>query len=350
MLATKILSVAIAIIATFTINTDAKLFRTTDNLNIREQPTLKAKVLRVAPKGSNVDITCQTTGDTVDGKNIWDKLADGSYCFNAYVDHAVGLPRCDNSPANSFRTNANLNIREQPSLKAKVIRVAPKGSNLNIICQTTGDTVDGKNTWDKLADGTYCFDAYVDGAVGLPRCDNPPPSNSHPAPANPPPAPANPPPSSANNGKINDDGLNIIKNAEGFRDNFYPDSSGKLIKTIGYGHNCDADPNKCKDIHPPITRAQGEAILKNDLVPKEDCVKKLTTANINSNQFSALVSFTFNLGCGAYQKSSLLQKLNAGDIKGAANEFLLYNHNSKGKVLNGLTTRRKAERDLFCKS
>ncbi|CAG8747711.1 8776_t:CDS:1, partial [Racocetra fulgida] len=62
-------------------------------------------------------------------------------------------------------TNANLNIREQPSLNAKILRVAPKGSNVDVICQTTGDTVDGKNIWDKLEDGTFCFDAYVDGAA-----------------------------------------------------------------------------------------------------------------------------------------------------------------------------------------
>ncbi|RIB25612.1 Glycoside Hydrolase Family 24 protein, partial [Gigaspora rosea] len=189
-------------------------------------------------------------------------------------------------------------------------RVAPKGSNVDIVCQTTGDPVAGKNIWDKLADGSFCFDAFVDGAIGLSRCDSPPSSN---------PPPTNPPPASANNGKINDEGLNLVKEFEGFNANFKGDLGGH--STIGYGHNCDADPNKCKDIHPPITRAQGEVILRNDLIPKENCVKKLTTANIDSNKFSALVSFAFNLGCGAYEKSSLRQKLNAGDIKGAANEF-----------------------------
>ncbi|CAG8769687.1 14246_t:CDS:1, partial [Racocetra fulgida] len=92
-----------------------------------------------------------------------------------------------------------------------------------------------------------------------------------------------------------------------------------------------------------------EALLKNDVISKEDCVKRLTTANINSNQFSALVCFTFNLGCGAYEDSSIRKKLNAGDIKGAANDFALFNKAGK-TVLKGLVRRRKAERDLFCKS
>ncbi|CAG8559798.1 9967_t:CDS:2 [Dentiscutata heterogama] len=218
-----------------------------------------------------------------------------------------------NADAKLFRTNAELNIREQPSTNAKIIRVAPKGSNVNVICQTTGDTVNGKNTWDKLADGSYCFDGYVN----------------------------------ANNGKINDDGLNIIKEFEGFKPNFYNDPAG--IRSIGYGHNCKADPNKCNNIHPPITTAQGEDLLRSDVAPKEDCVKKLTPANIDSNKFSALVSFAYNLGCPYLGSSSLLKKLNAGDIKGAANEFALYNKGG-GRVLPGLVRRRKAERDLFCKS
>ncbi|CAG8547658.1 1245_t:CDS:2 [Gigaspora rosea] len=227
-----------------------------------------------------------------------------------------------NADAKLFRTNDDVNIREQPSLNAKVLRVAPKGSNVDIVCQTTGDPVAGKNIWDKLADGSFCFDAFVDGAIGLSR---------------------------SNNGKINDEGLNLVKEFEGFNANFKGDMPGGGHSTIGYGHNCDADPNKCKDIHPPITRAQGEVILRNDLIPKENCVKKLTTANIDSNKFSALVSFAFNLGCGAYEKSSLRQKLNAGDIKGAANEFALFNKVGHTPV-TGLTRRRKAERDLFCKS
>ncbi|CAG8491334.1 20992_t:CDS:2 [Gigaspora margarita] len=220
-----------------------------------------------------------------------------------------------NAEAKLFRTNDDLKIREQPSLNAKVLRVAPKGSNVDIVCQTIGDPVDGKNIWDKLADGSFCFDAFVD----------------------------------ANNGKINDEGLNLVKGFEGFNNVFKGDMPGGGHRTIGFGHNCDADPNKCKDIHPPITRAQGEVILRNDIIPKENCVKKLTTANIDSNKFSALVSFAFNLGCGAYEKSSLRQKLNAGDIKGAANEFALFNKVGQTPV-KGLTRRRKAERDLFCKS
>ncbi|RIB03217.1 Glycoside Hydrolase Family 24 protein [Gigaspora rosea] len=149
--------------------------------------------------------------------------------------------------------------------------------------------------------------------------------------------------------KINNDGLKFIKEQEGFEPNFYTDSAGK--KTIGYGHNCDAnaDPQKCKQIRAPISREQGEVILKRDLVEKEACVTELTKIKINPDQFSALVSFAYNLGCPYYKSTSLLKKLNSGDIKGAANEFRLYNK-SGGKITNGLVKRREAERVLFCKN
>jgi lysozyme len=123
----------------------------------------------------------------------------------------------------------------------------------------------------------------------------------------------------------------------------------KGIKTIGYGHACHVDSSKCANIKAPITRAQGEALLMKDLVRFEDCVDRLTTYNLNSNQFSALVSFSFNLGCGNYGKSTLRQKLNAGDTKGAAKEFGRWVYGG-GQKLPGLVRRRAAEMALFCKS
>ena len=69
-------------------------------------------------------------------------------------------------------------------------------------------------------------------------------------------------------------------------------------------------------------------------------------APLNQNQFDALVSWTFNLGPGNLRSSTLLKRLNAGDYRGAADEFLKWNK-ADGKVLPGLTKRREAERALF---
>ncbi|CAG8590869.1 15895_t:CDS:2, partial [Dentiscutata heterogama] len=141
---------------------------------------------------------------------------------------------------------------------------------------------------------------------------------------------------------INNDGLNLIKQFESFSPTFYLDPSN--IKTIGYGHNCYYDPQKCNQIHPPITVAEGEKLLNEDLITPENAVNNLVKINLNSNQFSALVSLTFNIGYGNFDKSDLLIKLNAGDTKGASAEFGKWAHDNSGNVLQGLVKRREAER------
>lgn len=73
----------------------------------------------------------------------------------------------------------------------------------------------------------------------------------------------------------------------------------------------------------------------------------VTYGSLNENQFSALTSFAFNLGCGGLKSSSLLRKLNGGDVAGASHEFGLF-VNAGGKRLQGLVRRREAERNLFC--
>lgn len=78
----------------------------------------------------------------------------------------------------------------------------------------------------------------------------------------------------------------------------------------------------------------------------EKGVSDLVKVPLNQNQFDALVSFAFNLGLGNLKSSTLLKKLNASDYIGASKEFERWNR-AGGKVLNGLTRRRIAERDLF---
>ena len=75
-------------------------------------------------------------------------------------------------------------------------------------------------------------------------------------------------------------------------------------------------------------------------------VKKFLMVNLDNNQFSALVSFTYNCGLGNQKKSSLLSKVNTNEFVGAAEEFGKW-VKSKGKELSGLVYRRAAERELF---
>lgn len=95
-----------------------------------------------------------------------------------------------------------------------------------------------------------------------------------------------------------------------------------------------------------ITETQAEQYLAEDLSLFESAVERLVTVPLTQSQFDALVSFTYNVGQGNLQNSTLLRKLNSSDYPGAANEFPRWNRGG-GKVLPGLTRRREAERELF---
>lgn len=138
--------------------------------------------------------------------------------------------------------------------------------------------------------------------------------------------------------RTNANGLRLIKSFEGLRLNAYQDAVG--VWTIGYGTTRNVRPGQT------ITKAQAENFVKEDLVRFEKAVNDSVQVRINDNQFSALVSFAYNVGSGALRSSTLLKKLNRNDINGAGDEFLRWNK-AGGRVLAGLTRRRRAERALF---
>ena len=141
-------------------------------------------------------------------------------------------------------------------------------------------------------------------------------------------------------------GIELIKSFEGCYLKAYKCPAG--VWTIGWG---TTEPINGVKPHEgmSITQQQADDLLVKNLKSYENSVNKYVTyTNLNQNQFDALVSFTYNCGAGALQKSDLLKKLNKGDIQGAADELLRWNK-ANGKVLNGLTRRREAERKLFLK-
>jgi GH24 family phage-related lysozyme (muramidase) len=147
--------------------------------------------------------------------------------------------------------------------------------------------------------------------------------------------------------KTNELGLDLIKSFEGMRLVPYKDSVG--IPTIGIGATFYQDGRKVSMTDKPMTEAQVTDLLRFHIQKFEQGVLGLVKVPLNSNQFSALVSFSFNVGTGNLQTSTLLKKLNALDYTGAADEFLKW-AKAKGQELPGLVRRRKAERDLFLKS
>lgn len=138
--------------------------------------------------------------------------------------------------------------------------------------------------------------------------------------------------------KINNKGLELIKKYEGCRLLAYKCPAG--VWTIGYGHTADVKSGMA------ITKYDAERLLLQDLKRFEEGVEALVKVPLTSNQFSALVSFAFNCGLSALRSSTLLKKLNVGDLNGAAREILRWDKVNK-KPVEGLTKRRKEEQKLF---
>lgn len=142
--------------------------------------------------------------------------------------------------------------------------------------------------------------------------------------------------------KTSNEGIELIKKFEGFKAQKYICAGG--FKTIGYGHKLLPLEN-----YERISLESAEELLLKDLIKFERAVIKYIEVEINNNQFDALVSFTFNLGPAALQRSSLRQKVNRKSFNEATIEFLRWVYVGT-KRLNGLYQRRLAESILFSKN
>ena len=144
---------------------------------------------------------------------------------------------------------------------------------------------------------------------------------------------------------INERGIKIVKSFEGLALRFYV-CDGAVI-SVGYGATRGWDGRPFNMDMEPITEAEADAFLVRDLESAEGWVRRLIKTPLSENQFSALVSFTFNVGgAGALQRSTLRMKLNRGEYQGAADEFPKWKFANK-RILAGLVRRRAAERALF---
>ena len=94
------------------------------------------------------------------------------------------------------------------------------------------------------------------------------------------------------------------------------------------------------------THEQADNRLAADIAKFAKGVHRVVKVKLEPHQAGALYSFAYNIGLGAFEKSTLLRLLNAGDYKGAAAQFDRWNK-AKGKVLNGLVRRRAHERSVF---
>lgn len=147
--------------------------------------------------------------------------------------------------------------------------------------------------------------------------------------------------------RLSEAGLSILRDFEGFSERAYPDpgSSNGLPVTIGYGSTRDEDGRPFR-LGDTITRERADELLRREVAETERQVAAYVSVPITQPQFDALCSFAYNVGVGAFGKSTLLKRLNAGDYAGAAEQFGAW-INAGGRPMEGLRRRRRAERALF---
>lgn len=143
---------------------------------------------------------------------------------------------------------------------------------------------------------------------------------------------------------INKAGLALVKEFEGFRAEAYLDPVG--IVTIGYGTTAAAGVGISPELGMTITEAEAEAYLAKTLEKFGRNIRSMITVEPNENEFAAMLSLAYNIGPGAFAKSSVLRFFNTGDKARAADAFRLW-VKAGGKTLAGLKRRREAERALF---
>ncbi|ENU40355.1 lysozyme [Acinetobacter johnsonii] len=138
-------------------------------------------------------------------------------------------------------------------------------------------------------------------------------------------------------------GVDLICGFEGKRLAAYDDGVG--VWTIGFGTT--VYPNGIKVMKgDTCTEAQAKTYMAHDLKKFEATVNKAVTVQLNQNQFDALLSLAYNIGASAFSQSTLVKKLNANDIRGAADQFDVW-VNAGGKRMQGLVNRRAKEKALF---
>ena len=148
-------------------------------------------------------------------------------------------------------------------------------------------------------------------------------------------------------------GLELLKKWEGFELKVYKDSAGLL--TIGVGHLITQSEQSSGDIliagvavayKNGLNNQQALDLLSQDVQPAEKAVNKGVIVALNQDQFDALVSFTFNIGVGAFNGSTLLKLLNQGQYAQVPVQLRRWNK-AGGKVVQGLVNRRENEIKLW---
>ena len=141
--------------------------------------------------------------------------------------------------------------------------------------------------------------------------------------------------------KVSQECIDLVKFFEGFEPKAYLCPAN--VWTIGYGRTKNVKEGD------ELTELQAERDLLEELDEFAEQVLNTVKISLDQNELDALTSWTYNLGVGNLQSSTLLKKLNSGDKNSVPSEMLRWNK-AAGKVLAGLTRRREAEAKLWAKA
>lgn len=138
--------------------------------------------------------------------------------------------------------------------------------------------------------------------------------------------------------KTSEEGKALIKKFEGCELEAYQCSAN--VWTIGYGHTAGVNEG---DV---CTQEDADRMLAEDLEEFEGYVREAVNVPLEQNEFDALIAWTYNLGPGSLQSSTMLKRINESNFDEVPNEMRRWNK-SGGQVLDGLVRRREAEALLF---
>ena len=149
--------------------------------------------------------------------------------------------------------------------------------------------------------------------------------------------------------------IEMLKHHEGVR--FRPYRCPALLWTVGVGRVIDPKHigvkfEERKNLPIPdgwdrtLTMAEVDQLLAEDLRRFEAGVLRLCPSGLNQHRFDALVSFSFNVGLGNLQRSTIRMRHNRGEFNGAADAFMMWTK-AGGRVLAGLVKRRQDEKNLY---
>ncbi|ORX63575.1 family 24 glycoside hydrolase [Linderina pennispora] len=247
----------------------------------------------------------------------------------------------------------NINCRSGPGTSYGVVRSYSSGDDVTLSCQTEGESIKGDSLWDKTQDGCYVADYYVKTGTSSYVADKCGASGGNTG-------------NTGNTGSTSNTGstggsgfcrtlnsaaVSLIKEYESsnkFVAAPSPDPIG--LPTVGFGHRCQT--KGCGEVKYgfPLSQSTADALLNDDIPAYSSCLATYLKSSImlNDNQWGALTSWVFNVGCSNAKSSTLIRRLNAGENPGtvAAQELPKWRL-AGGRVFDGLVRRRNAEISLF---